>query len=199
MPDGGGKSLIVSGDAIQSDARGIELVIFASLAIGFAWIFAEVLSMAIAKIVENSGRSRRYIEAITQRAALIPRFKKRRERLQQTVEQKDDEAKTLGNRRNSLTSRLRNIKSSSDYFVREIGANVEGTRCFTFSVSNRYVVDYVAKGQKHPLLDDSWKSGQLVEVWSKSLMDARVVVAEKYSASLGYVVENIRATKEAPS
>ena len=195
----GGKSLIVSGDTLQADVRGIELVIFITLALVAAWLLAEVLSLAFAKIAENSGRVRRYIEEIKVRAALIPRLKKRREHLLKIVEQRNDEASTLGNRRNGLTGRLRKIRGTSDYFVREIGANTEGTRLFTFSVSNRYVTDYVAKNQKHPLLDDSWKSGQIVDVWSKSIMDARVVVAEKYSASLGYVIENIKSTKEPPS
>jgi hypothetical protein len=73
-----------------------------------------------------------------------------------------------------------------------IGSDLVGTRCYTFSVSNRYVTEYVSKGQKHPLLDDSWKSGQLVEVWSKSLMDARIVIADRYPATAGYVVEMLK-------
>jgi len=173
--------------------------LYPSLSLLLGWLFAEVLSLAVAKIAENSRQSRQYIEALKRRAALIPGFKKRRERLLQVVEVQNDRAANLGNRRGSLSKRLRKINATTDYFVREVGCSVEGAKCYTFAVSNRYVNDYVAKGQKHTLLDESWKSGQIVDVWSKSLVEARVVVAEKYSASLGYVVENIKSTKDTPS
>ena len=117
----GGKSLIVSGDTLQADVRGIELVIFITLALVAAWLLAEVLSLAFAKIAENSGRVRRYIEEIKVRAALIPRLKKRREHLLKIVEQRNDEASTLGNRRNGLTGRLRKIRGTSAPTQRELG------------------------------------------------------------------------------
>ena len=199
MSDVGGKSLIVSGETLQSDVRGIELVIILLVSIGIAWFFAEVLSMLVARVAAKSGRARRYVEALNLRAEMIPGFKKRREKLRKVVEQRNDGASTLESRRNILSGKLKKINTTSDYFVREIGANVDGSRCYTFSVSNRYVHDCVVKGQKHPLLDESWKSGQLVEVWSKSLMDARVVIAERYSASMGYVVENIKSGQDSPS
>ncbi len=197
MSDGGGKSLIVSGDALQSDTRGIELFIFVAIAIGGAWILSEILSMLIAKLVEGSGRARRYIENLNRYAGYIPRFKKRQEALYHIVDKSNESNNTLEKQWNVLSSTHRKLASASDYYLREIGSNATGTTRYTFSVSNRYVIEYVAKGQKHPLLDDSWKSGQLVEVWAKSLMDARIVMADRYPATAGYVVEMLK-DKEAP-
>ena len=182
MSDDGSKSLIVSGDALQSDSRGIELVIFTAMAIGASWFLSEVLCIVIAKIAANSKRAGRYRDTINRYAATLNKFKRRRESLLQVVDQKTEGANTLTRQRDNLTMKLNKLNKSSNYFVREIGREAEGLSCYTFSVSNTYVIEYVAKGQKHPLLDDSWKSGQLVEVWASALMDARILIADRYSA-----------------
>ena len=193
------KSFIVSGGFLQADTRGIELVIFFAIAVALAWIVAEVLSAGIAIVAQNSGKARHHINAIDKRAAIIPSFKKRRGRLSQVVEQKNDETTALDKQRNLMLRGLNKINKQSAYLIREVGSNLNGTKAYTFSVSNRYVTEYVSKGQKHPLLDDSWKSGQLVVVWAKSLMDARVVVADIYSATAGYVVQMLKDKEASPS
>ncbi len=75
--------------------------------------------------------------------------------------------------------------------MRQIGENTVGTNCYNFLVANRYVLSHVAKGQKHPLLDESWKNGQLVEVWAKSLIDARIAVVDRFPATFGFFVEKL--------
>ncbi len=189
--DDSGKSLVVSGSTLQADARGLEIGIFIVFVVVLAWGVSGLFGMGLEMLFENSGRARRFREAIEKRAAFIPRFKKRREYLVQIVDQRNEGANTLQTRRATLNKKLNKLNTARDQLVRQIGESTTGTNCYNFLVANRYVLQYVAKGQQHPLLDESWKNGQLVEVWSKSLMDARIAVVERYPATFGFYVEKL--------
>ena len=186
-----GKSMVVTGATFQADARGLEVGIFMLFVIVLAWGVSGLLSMGIEVLLENSGRARSFRASIEKRATFIPRFKKRREYLLKVVDQRNEGANTLQTERAKLNKKLNKLKSANDQLVRQIGESTVGSNCYSFLVANRYVLQYVAKGQQHPLLDDSWKNGQLVEVWSKTLMDARIAVVERYPATFGYFVEKL--------
>ena len=191
MFEDGGKSMVVSGATFQADARGLEIGIFVLFVAVLAWAVSGLFSMGLEMVFENSGRARKFRAAIDKRAAFIPRFKKRRDYLHQLVDQRNEGVNTLQTQRATLTKKLNKLRVSRDQLVRQIGENTVGTNCYNFLVANRYVLSYVAKGQQHPLLDESWKNGQLVEVWSKSLMDARIAVVERYPATFGFFVEKL--------
>ncbi len=191
MFEEGGKSIVVQGATFQADARWLEISIFIVFVLVLAWGVSGLFSMGLEMMLENSGRARAFRAAIEKRAALIPRFKKRRDYLRQIVDQRTEGANTLQTQRASLTKKLNKIRSSNDQLVRQIGENTVGTNCYNFLVANRYVLSHVAKGQKHPLLDESWKNGQLVEVWAKSLIDARIAVVDRFPATFGFFVEKL--------
>ena len=145
--------------------------------------------MALELLLANSGPIRWLQTAINKRASLIPRFKRRCEHMLKVVEQRQEVVENVQNQRSALVKRINKIRGEKDQLVRQIGEDTASTSCHSFLVSNRYVLAYFNKGQKHPLLDVSWKNGQLVEVWAKSLIDARIMVAERYPATTGYIVE----------
>ena len=187
----GGKSLVVTGTAFQADARGIEIVIFGAFVLLLAWAVSGLLSMALEILIENSGPTRKLHVAIDRRASFIPRFKRRCEHLMKAVEQRNETVTNIQNQRSILVRKINKIRATKDQLVRQIEEQTAKTSCHSFLVSNRYVLAYFNKGQKHPLLDESWKNGQLVEVWAKSLIDARIMVAERYPATTGYIVEKL--------
>ena len=194
----GGKSMVVSGATFQADARGLEMGIFILFVMVLAWGVSGLFGMGLEVLLQNSGRARKFRDIIERRAVFIPRFKKRRDYLARVVDQRNENANTLQAERSKLNMKLTKLKSAKDQLVRQIGENTVGTNCYNFLVANRYVLQYVAKGQQHPLLDESWKNGQLVEVWSKSLMDARLAVVERYPATFGFFVEKLAVKGQEP-
>ncbi len=191
MLEDGGKSMVVEGANFQADARWLEIGIFVVFVAVLAWAVSGLFSLAVEVVLEGSGRARKYRAAIDMRATLISRFKKRRGVLLSVVDQRNDEVNAIQGQRAALIKRLNKLRSAKDQLVRQIGENTTGSHRYNFVVANRYVLSYVAKGQQHPLLDESWKHGQLVEVWAKSLMDARITVVDRYPATLGYFVEKL--------
>ena len=187
----GGKSMVVAGASFQADARGLEMGLFALFVLFLAWVVSGLLAMGLQMLFENSGRVRLIREAIERRAVFLPRFKRRREQLLQAVDQRNEGVNALQTQRAKLTKQLNKIKGAENQLVRQINENTIGTNCYQFLVANRYVLQYVAKGQQHPLLDESWKGGQVVEVWAKSLIDARIAVVERYPATFGFFVEKL--------
>ncbi|MEI6557336.1 MAG: hypothetical protein WCO00_02935 [Rhodospirillaceae bacterium] len=191
MLEGEGKSMLVSGATFQADARGLELVLFLAFILLLAWGVSSLFTMGIQVMVENSGRARKFRDAIERRAAFIPKFKRRRDFLLQVVDQRNEASNSLQTQRANLRKKHNKILAARDQLVRQIGENTVGTNCYNFLVANRYVLSYVAKGQQHPLLDESWKNGQLVEVWARSLMEARIAVVERFPATFGFFVEKL--------
>ena len=187
----GGKSLVVSGANLQADARGLEMGIFALFILFLAWMVSGLMAMGLQMLFENSGRARGLREAIERRAVFLPRFKRRRENLLQLIDQRNEGVNALQTQRVKLTKQLNKVKSAENQLVRQINENTVGTNCYQFLVANRYVLQHVSKGQQHPLLDESWKGGQVVEVWSKSLIDARIAVVDRYPATFGFFVEKL--------
>ncbi len=193
MFEDGGKSMVVEAANFQADARWLEVGIFVIFVLVLAWGVSGLLCLAAEILFEGSARARKYRAGIEMRAILITRFKKRRTDLLAVMDQRTEAVNEIQGQRGSLIKRLNKIRATRDQLVRQIGESVVGKNCYNFVVANRYVLSYIAKGQQHPLLDESWKSGQLVEVWAKSLMDARVTVVDRYPATLGYFVEKLEA------
>ena len=185
---GGGHSFIVSGAFFESDARSIELVIVALCALFAAWAAATFIAMAISYAMKNVGTPRKLRDKIERRSPLISRLKNRRDYLIQQAETANDHVKNLQKARSNFKQKVSKLANAKDILVRQSGEDLVGTNCYNFVVANRYVLNYAAKGQKHPLLDDSWKIGQLVEVWASSMLEARVAIVERYPATQGFFV-----------
>ena len=197
MIEDNGKSLIVSGSDLRADARWIEICIFTVFALIIIWSASSLVCMAIDAIVHNTSKIKLLRSELQKRKLLIPRQKKRHDHLKHTISSRNDGLQTVQSERIKLVARLNKIKHTSDHFIREIGEANGANKCYDFIVSNRYVLQYVSKGQQHPLLDGSWSSGQLVNVWAASLLDARVMIAGRYPVSFGYVIEKLKVKRKA--
>lgn len=183
-----GKSIVVSGAFFESDARWIELVIMGLAVLALAWGAASLFAAALDLLLKNAGRARRLRDTISRRGPLVTRFKKRCAALVEKVNIVNDQLEEVQAARAALYRKLRILVATRDQLVRQIGDNTDGTSCFRFLVANRYVLAAATKGQTHPMLDESWKSPQLVEVWAESPAEAVAAISERYPVTFGYVI-----------
>ncbi|MEI8396077.1 MAG: hypothetical protein WCF85_15170 [Rhodospirillaceae bacterium] len=190
---GNGKSVIVSGNFLTADARMLEMIMMGAAMVLLAWGASVIFVHAFDLMLQNSGRAKRMRAAVARRAKLIPRFNARREVLVGQVDAANEKVKERNGVRVALKRKLNKIIAAKDMLVRQVGEPTNGLNCYSFVVANKYVLSYSTKGQKHPLLDESWKNGQLVEVWARSVLDARVAVVERFPATLGYFVDKASA------
>ncbi len=185
----GGKSIVVSGASFASDARMIELVIMGLVILAMAWAAATSFGVAFEYMVENSGRQRGLRAKISRLGKVIPRFKQRYDvSLEKSLSAKDY-VSSLRSKCGSLRNKHTKLVTATDRLVRQIGEDAGANRCYLFLVTNRSVLSYAARGVKHPLLDDSWKVGQMIEVWASTMAEARVAVLERYPVTLGFAVD----------
>ena len=194
MVEENGKSIVVANATFQADARGLETGIFALFFIILLWVVSGLFSLGVAALVESSGPLGELRDAVERRAAFIPRFKRRRDFLVKMVTERNEYANTMQTHRATLKKKLNKLRTAQDLMVRQVGESTVGAVCHTFVVVNRYVVSYAARGVQHPLLDDSWKSGQLVEAWSRSPGDAFAAVVDRYPTNLGFQVQKLEET-----
>jgi len=192
-----GKSLVVGGAFFESDARWVELAILGVFVLVVAWVAASLFALALEYLIANARRFRMLKDAIDRRTPLVSRFKRRFEKLVEKVNVLNDQVEEVQAARVSQLRKLKKLNSACDQLVRQIGENIDGTSCFNFSVSNRYVLAYATKGQSHPLLDESWKSGQLVEVWAPTAAEASLAVMERYPCNVGFVIGKVGEDEEA--
>ena len=192
MVEGSGRSLFVSGTALNADVRWFEVALVAIFVIAVAWLLSMLLASGIESLIEQAHKPRMLAREIRIRHDFLTKISKRREKLLAIFRTKDGEVNTIKQVKGIVQQKIRKLKQSSDQLVRQLGEENDDNRRYRFVVANRYVADYVAKGQKHPMLDDAWQRGQLVEVFARSLIEARVAISERYSASLGYFAEEIK-------
>jgi hypothetical protein len=184
-----GKSLIVSGNFLESDARPVEMLLFVIFLVIAAWTLSSLLAAGLEALFDRMGDRGRLQGIVSRRMPLATGFQKRREALIENLQGHTERLKDAIGLRNNLKLKLKKLASARNQLVRQIGEPGENTNCYSFVVANRYVMTYVAKDQQHPLLDNSWHTGQLVEVWAPSLLDAQLQVVDRYPASAGYFVE----------
>jgi len=194
-----GKSMVVSGNFLEADARLIELAIVTLFVIALAWGASSLFALALDVLLANARGPRQLRDALNRRGPLVPRFSKRRQGLLDTVNKLNDQLEEVQFNRANLQRKLKKLVSAKDQVVRQIGESTEGMSCHSFTVVNRYVLAYATKGQQHPQLDESWKSGQLVEVWAPSALEAHVAVVERYPSTFGFVVGKAGAEETEPT
>ncbi len=191
MMEAGGKSIVVSDASFFADARTLEICIFGLLALIALWLVSELFSLGIATLVENSGPLRHLQSDADLRRLLFARFGNRRQKMVSIVTERNEIANSLQSKRASLKRKLNKLKTEGDSIVRHVGENITGTNIYFFVVNNRYALSYAARGKHHPMLDESWKEGQVVEVWSKSPEQALAATYDRYPNNLGFQVKKL--------
>ena len=90
-------------------------------------------------------------------------------------------------RRQQLDAARIELEQCPDRIVRTVGQEVKGTELFLALVLNKYVRSEGGKAA----VDPAWAVPQQVEVWAKSIADARGEVDRRYPEAQGYKVTSL--------
>ena len=97
----------------------------------------------------------------------------------------DREIKLKVRRRVELEQATAKLLGASGRVLRMVGQEIKGAQPFLALVVNKYVK---AEGRNKTAVDPAWASPQEVEVWAKSLGDARVELERGYPESQGFKI-----------
>lgn len=117
-------------------------------------------------------------------AALEARKVERIQKLKEANAAVEDATK----RRRQVERRLADAVGSGDILVRVIGEEAQGTPCFHAEVSNRYVGGANFEQKQHAYIDPSWAAPQVLEIWARSVAEARTEIERRYPPAFGYVI-----------
>ena len=133
---------------------------------------------------------------ILTRLPIVKKFRERQSRLTRNIDIIDEEIRKIASKQTALTSKLRQTQEMQSHFVRTIGENIRGAKCYRALVMNQYVKSYVSEGKRHPLYDDSWARAQIIEIWSSSQPTALMALRQEYSQAQGFTIDKIEPIKE---
>ncbi|PWC34125.1 hypothetical protein [Azospirillum sp. TSO35-2] len=131
-------------------------------------------------------------DTIARRAKMETRFEARRTERAAELKQIDNSVEETLRRRKTLERQLEDQRRSGDRLVRLIGEEVKGCPCFVAMVVNKYVGTANFQQSQHALIGSSWSQPQTVEVWARSMPDARAEIERRYPPAFGYTVTRMQ-------
>lgn len=100
----------------------------------------------------------------------------------------DRKIKHLTQRRSQLDQLKAAAEDHPERVLRSIGQEVKGAQAFLALVLNKYVK---AGGTSQSAIDPAWATAQEVEVWAKSLAEARGELDRRYPDSQGFKITSL--------
>lgn len=174
-------------------------------AIGLGLVLS-LVAFVVARIALVAGEhsiERRYGKVglrkmMMQRAKLEQGLEARRAKRLEEIRKLDSEVKEIFIRRQRLERELVDAKAASERLVRLIGEEVEGTPSFVAKVINKYVGVGPAQMRGPILVDRSWAQPQEMEVWARSVAEARSEIERRYPPAFGFHITrlNERGTQD---
>jgi len=139
-------------------------------------------------------------DVVVRRAKMETSFEARRTDRVGELREADGAVEDLMRRRTTLERQLKESQQSGERLVRLIGEEVRGTPCYLAMVVNKYVGTANFQQKQHAFIDSSWAQPQSVEVWAKSMAEARAEIERRYPPAFGYVVTRMQdvGAAEAP-
>ncbi|SMH54660.1 hypothetical protein [Azospirillum agricola] len=131
-------------------------------------------------------------DVIARRAKMETLFEARRADRVGELREADGAVQELLGRRASLERRIKEAQQSGERLVRLVGEEVAGTPCYLAMVANKYVGTSTFQQKEHALIDSSWAQPQSIEVWAKSMAEARAEIERRYPPAFGYVVTRMQ-------
>ncbi|NYZ15932.1 hypothetical protein HL658_25610 [Azospirillum sp. RWY-5-1] len=127
---------------------------------------------------------------MTRRARMEQAFEARHAARAKEVKAFDAELREVVRRRQRLDRQWTDATNAGEQLIRQIGEEVEGAPCWVAHVINRYVG--TGNVPRSPILiDRSWSQPQIIEVWVRSMQDARAEVERRYPPSFGFHVQRL--------
>jgi hypothetical protein len=151
-----------------------------------AFIVARVSLVIGERSIERRAGKVGLRKMIVARAKMEQAFEARRNQRVEEIRKTDAEVKALFLRRQRLERALIDAKAASERLVRLIGEETEGTPCYVGKVINKYVGVGPAQQRGAIYVDRSWTQPQEMEVWVRTVNDARVEIERRYPPAFGF-------------
>lgn len=168
----------------------VQALIFALALSGLAFGAARVVVHFGERSIERRHGSVGIRDTMTRRARMEQAFEARRDARVKEIKSFEADLRLAMKRRQRLDRQWTDARNSGEQLIRQIGEEVEGAPCWVAMVINRYVG--TGNIPRAPILiDRSWAQPQIIEVWTRSLQDARTEIERRYPPSFGFHVQRL--------
>jgi len=159
---------------------------------GLAFGIGQIVVMVGERMIEKRHGITGVRETMVRRAKMEALFEARRNDRVEELREAGAAVEEAVRDRAVLERRLKSAQQSGETLVRLIGEEVKGTPCYIAMVANKYVGTADFQQSQHALIDSSWAQPQTIEVWAKSMADARAEIERRYPPAFGYVVTRMQ-------
>lgn len=151
--------------------------------LGVGW----AIERLAATFVADPAEARTNKDTMSARARLLNLFQARLYHREAEVMKLKADLAHIEGANEKLRKRKDILRRMDGEHIRIIGEESKEANQFIAHVINRYA----AKGQAHPTIDPSWAKPQRIEVWTRDMQEARLLLERRYPSSLGYNVTKI--------
>lgn len=129
-------------------------------------------------------------DLLVRRARLEQALEARRTQRVGDLKKAETALQEVARRRQRLDRQWTDARAAGDRQIRLIGEEVEGTPCYVAMVVNKYVGS--GNTPRGPMLiDRTWVQPQTIEVWTRSLAEARAEVERRYPPAFGFNISRL--------
>ena len=167
--------------------RFIEAICVAGFLAAIGYGGGRLLGAVLASMMRKKPANLSLRDTIERRSILERNLAARIGERRKALAELDRSFRQLVSRRQQADAARTEAEACPDRIVRTVGQEVKGTELFLALVVNKYVR---AEGGK-AAVDPAWALPQQIEVWAKSLADARGELDRRYPESQGYKVTSM--------
>ncbi|CAO3353364.1 hypothetical protein [Azospirillum melinis] len=144
------------------------------------------------RAIERRHGSEGVRDIIARRAKLETKLEARRGDRISELKELDGAAEDVLRRRKVMERQIEEARQSGERLVRLVGEEVQGSPCYVAMVVNKYVGTGAVQQSQHSLVDPSWAQPQMIEVWARSMAEARTEIERRYPPAFGYAVTRMQ-------
>ncbi len=144
------------------------------------------------RAIERRHGSEGVRDVIARRAKMETKFESRRADRIRELKELDGTVEDVLRRRKVLERQIEDSRQSGERLVRLIGEEIQGSPCYVAMVVNKYVGTGAAQQSQHALVDPTWAQPQTIEVWARSMAEARTEIERRYPPAFGYAVTRMQ-------
>ncbi len=168
--------------------RFIEAVLLCAFFSAAAYVTGRILGAAAVSMIEKNADIDSLRLAVARRSGIERNLAARVGERRKVMVNLDRSIKDLVHQRNILEQKATDALEMPDRVLRTIGEPVKGMQYYLGLVFNKYVSSAgISKGA----IDESWATAQEVEIWAKTLGDARVELEKRYQESQGFKITSL--------
>ena len=159
---------------------------------GLGFGIGKLVIMMGERAIERRHGSEGVRDVIARRAKLETKFEARRGDRVRELKELDGAVEDVLRRRKVMERQIEDARQSGERLVRLIGEEVQGSPCYVAMVVNKYVGTGAVQQSQHALVDPSWAQPQMIEVWARSMAEARTEIERRYPPAFGYAVTRMQ-------